>query len=269
MAFKAIIDKLEDVEESVRQFYVQKDDGKFHLEIEGLEDNSSALKAAQTALKRANDDAAKRRKQLEDWQAIGKTPEEILTLINKQAEDQRRREEEDAANKGQWEQLRVQMNEKHAGEIKKLQDQIAGKDRDIAALRSRLESHVVQSAAVAAIAGEKGIPELLLPAVRNSIKLVENNTTGQFDIQVVDTKGEPRVNGKGEPLTLAELVGEMRNSEVYGRAFEGTGATGSGAQPPRGGPPGNIARRADLKTEKERAAFIDKHGLPAYQALPM
>jgi hypothetical protein len=52
---------------------------------------------------------------------------------------------------------------------------------------------------------------------------------GDFKVQVVDASGNPRVNGKGEFLSIADLVGEMRQSEVFGRAFEPTGTTGSGA----------------------------------------
>ena len=84
-----------------------------------------------------------------------------------------------------------------------------------------------KNAGEAAIAAAKGSSALLLPHVRASVKVIEDN--GDFKVQVVDTAGNPRVNGKGEFLTIADLVSEMRQSDIFGRAFEATGTTGSGA----------------------------------------
>lgn len=267
MAFKLTIDKLEDVEEQHRALYVEKD-GKFHLDVEGAVD-PSALTAAQKALKAANDEAAKRRKQLDQWETVGKTPAEIIEML-KQADDEKtRREEEEQKKRGEWDGLRAQMNETHQKAIKVKDDVIAAKDSELTKLRQRLEQQFVDTAAIAAITAEKGLPELLMPAVRNSIKVTEG-PNGILELQVVDTKGEPRVNGKGEPLTLAELVSEMRGSDIYGRAFEGSGASGSGSQPPGGKPPpGNITRKSEFKNEHERSQYVEKYGLDAYKRLPL
>jgi hypothetical protein len=78
--------------------------------------------------------------------------------------------------------------------------------------------------------------------VKASVRVVEEN--GKYKPIVVDQKGDPRVNGKGEYLTISDLVGEMRQSEIFGRAFEGNGPGGSGTPPH--GQAGGTGRSADL-----------------------
>jgi len=72
-------------------------------------------------------------------------------------------------------------------------------------------------------------------------------------------------------MTISDLVQEMRKSDAYGRAFEGTGNSGSGMQPTKPGasPLNGIRSRKDFKTERQRADWVDAHGLEAYNALPL
>jgi hypothetical protein len=229
MALKLIIDSIEDVPEAVRTLYAEKD-GKFHLDVDGIEDNT-AIKAD---IRKANKEAADRRKQLEAWAKLGKTPEEIEELVAAAA----------------------QADEDKHGEV--------------GSMRKTLERHLVDAQATAAIAAEKGVPTLLLPHVQKHIKVIRDEASDEYSVKVVDTKGDPRVNAKGDPLTVQEFVSEMKANEIFGRAFEGSGQSGSGMQPGNGN--GGVIpqnkRRSDFKTEKERGAFVEQHGLAAYQALP-
>lgn len=252
MALKLTIDKLDDVDESFQSLYAEKD-GKFVLQVDGLEDTSGL----RSALGKERHARSELERKIKRWESLGKNEDEISDLIEKFEKDQ----QTEAERKGEWDKLRAQMNEKHAAETKKLQDTIA-------ALRSSLEDHLIDANATSAIAAAKGIPDLLLPIIRKNIKVVEDG--GKFSVAVVDGKGDLRVNGSGEPMTISEMVMEMRSSEVFGRAFDGTGSSGSGTQPVRlnGGGTPQVQRRSDLKTEKEKAAFVDAHGLAAYTALP-
>lgn len=260
MALKLIIDKLEDVEEALRSLYEKKDD-KFHLIVEGIEDNTS-IKAD---LRKANKEAAERRKQLEAWARLGKTPEEIEELVAAAAQA----EEEKLKGAGEWDKLKGQMNDAHKKALDAKDAAIAAKDAEVMAMRKSLERHLITAQATAEIAAAKGKPKLLLPHVESQMKVIEED--GKFITKIVDAKGDPRVNGKGDPLSLTELLAEMRKMEDYGTAFEGAGAAGGGAPPNNGnggGIPHNVKRRSEFKSEKERAAFIDTHGLPEYQKLP-
>lgn len=245
---KLIVDSLEAVEEPLRTLY-EADGDKFKLKVDGLEDTSGLKSALAAERKRADAEARDKKR----WASLGKTPEEIQELL--EAQEQRALTE--AEKKGEWDKLRGQMNDKHQADLK-------AKDETIGAMRKRLEAELVDAKATAAIASMKGVPELLLPHVQRQTKVDDN-----FNVIVVDSKGDPRVNGKGEPLTISDLITEMKGNEIYGRAFEGSGQSGSGMQPNKGGggSPSN-KRRSDFKTEKERSAFVNEHGLEAYQALP-
>ncbi len=250
MALKLVVDSLEGVDEAHKALYTE-DNGKFRLQVDGVED-TSGLK---TALSQANKEAAERRKQLETWKRFGKSPDEIEELI----EAQKAAEEAKAEKAGEWDKLKAQMNEQHSVAIK-------AKDETIAQYRRRLEAELVDAKATAAIAAAKGVPDLLLPIVQRHVKVDEN-----FNVTIVDAAGTPRVDGKGEPLRIADLVSELRASEIYGRAFEGSGQSGGG-MPPTGGNganPGRIKSQADViapaKGDKNlerklRAAFIEAAG---------
>lgn len=251
MALKYQVDSLDGLDDDLKALYTEKD-GKFVLDVEGVED-TSGLKES---LRASNKEAMERRKQLEAWKRIGKTPDEIEELL----EAQRVADEEKATKKGEWEKLKAQMNETHQKELSK-------KDELVSKMRSALERHLVDAAATAAIASAKGVPDLLLPHVQRHVKVVEDDN-GEFSVQVVDAKGDPRVNGKGEALTISDLVAEMRGSDVFGRAFEGSGHSGSGMKPANGAGGAGTTKKSDFKSEKERAAWVDEHGIDAYKALP-
>jgi hypothetical protein len=251
MALKLTIDKLEDVDEAARPLYVAQGD-KFILPVElPTPEDTSGLKSA---LAKERKLAGELEKQTKRWATLGKTPDEIEQMLEAQAQ----LEADKAAKAGEWDKLRAQMNDKHALDLRT-------KDETITAMRKRLEAELVDAKAVAAIAAAKGVPELLLPHVQRHVKVDEH-----FNVNVVDAKGDPRVNGKGEPLSIFDLIAEMKATEIYGRAFEGSGQSGSGTRPTNGtGGAGAISRRSDFKTERQRADYVDAHGVEAYNALPL
>lgn len=216
MALKAVLDSLDGLEEGLRSLYTQKD-GRFVLDVEGLED-TSGLKSA---LEKERKAAREYERKIRAWQELGKTPEEIAELL----EAQKKAEEERATKAGEWEKLKAQILEKHAAELGK-------KDEEIKRMRGTLERYLIEAAATDAIASAKGVPALLLPHVRNAARVVEDN--GEYVVRIVDAKGDPRVNAQGGFLTIKDLVEEMRASDVFGRAFDGTGKSG-GATPPSPG----------------------------------
>lgn len=226
MPLPLIVDSLDAVPEPLRANYVQAD-GKFRLDVDGYEDPTN-LKSALEKERKAARDASR---QAKAWADLGKTPDEIHALL----EAQQRADEDKALKGGEFEKLREQMNKAHQTELGK-------KDERIGVLTKSLERRLVDADATAAIAAAKGVPALLLPHVRAAVKVIEED--GEFVVRVVDQSGNPRVNGKGEFLSISDLVGEMRQSEVYGRAFEPSGVSGGGAT---GGKPGPITGKDIFK----------------------
>lgn len=237
-AIPMTVDSIDAVPEAQRGLYKEAN-GKFVLDVDGYEDPvglKSALQAERQNAKTATQQAAA-------WKALGKTPEEIQALVDAQAAA----EADKLGKSGEWDKLKTQMADQHRTELGK-------KDERIGALTKSLERRLIDADATAAIAAAKGVPLLLLPHVRASVKVIEEN--GDFKVQVVDAAGNPRVNGKGEFLSIADLVGEMRQSETFGRAFEASGTTGGGASGGGGGGGSKVIKQAafDALPSKQRAA---------------
>ncbi|MBF0374878.1 MAG: hypothetical protein HQL39_15840, partial [Alphaproteobacteria bacterium] len=128
----------------------------------------------------------------------------------------------EAERKGQWDTLKAQLLSRHQAEIQ-------GRDAQIAGLRAQLGACLIDAAATAEIVAAKGVPELLMPHVRMRCEVVEEN--GRQVVRVLDEAGAVRLDGKGRPLAIKDLVAEMRADPVFARAFDGVGTSGGGMSP--------------------------------------
>lgn len=251
MTLKAVVENLDSVEESHRSLYVQ-DGGKYRLNVEGAV-SETEIGGLKSALQKERE----RAKQLEKLAkaAEGIDLEEYQTLKT-EAES---RAQKDAEKKGEWDKLRAQMLEKHQTELKTREEKVG-------LMRTALESYLVDAGATQELAAAKGVPGLLLPHVKSQVKVIEED--GSFQVRVVNAKGEPRVNGDGQFMTIKDLVSEMRQSEIYARAFEGSGASGSGTPPSGSGRSGQSSKPRSQMSIDEKSAYIRDHGQDAYLKLP-
>lgn len=267
-------ESLEGLDEALHDNYIKQDDGTFILAaLEGMVsadkvEDVSGLKSALEKERASSREATKKFKSLQEKTA-GFDQGKYDELIAAEAEHV----EAEATKKGEWDKLKGQMLGKHT-------EDLAAKDKVIASLRGELERHLVDAAVVSAISGADGNVELLRPHVKAQVKLVEQEN-GEFAPQVVDAAGSLRINGSGEPLTIKDLVGEMRGQDVYAGAFKGTGQSGNDSLAAMGGE-GNAAasgggnptipkegqNRSQMDT-KAKVAYINAHGNEAFQNLPL
>lgn len=104
------------------------------------------------------------------------------------------------------------------------------KDTRISALLGQLTSLLVDNAATSALGEAKGSADLLLPIIRNQVRVAEKD--GKFLVNVVDAQNEIRYSGvTGQPMTIKELVGEMKGNATFGRAFDSEAPNGGGTKP--------------------------------------
>ena len=78
------------------------------------------------------------------------------------------------------------------------------------------------------MAAAEGSTELLMPHVQAKVKVIEED--GDFAVRIVDATGNPRVDGKGNFLSITDLVSEMRQNPIYAPGFpkaQGSNAPGS------------------------------------------
>lgn len=106
------------------------------------------------------------------------------------------------------------------------------KERD--ELMKQIESLLVDNAARQALGAFELIPrgdELLMPHIKQAIRVVKDDETGEFVARVVDSKGNPRITMKqGETgfMGTREYVESMRSDDMFAPAFRASGASGTG-----------------------------------------
>jgi len=216
VALKAIVETLEEVAEPLREHYTLREDGKYILGAEGAEEVYAG------GLIKNRDDILAEKRELEKKikAAEGVDIEEYNRLKAAQEEAQRKKDEET----GNFRNLEKQLIEKHTKE----KDTLVARTNT---LKSALDKELVEAKLTAEITTQKGVPALLLPVISQSVRVFEDEVTGQFVPRVIDpATGQPRIGDtKGTPMTIKQLVSEYKANETFGRAFEATGAGGSGA----------------------------------------
>lgn len=111
---------------------------------------------------------------------------------------------------------------------KNLRDELTKREQKIELFKNKAIQAKVDADLKSAIAEAKGSTELLLPILKARVK-GSFNEEGELVIEVVDPDGKAMYEG-GNAASVKDLVTSVKNNEIYGRAFEGTGASGSGTR---------------------------------------
>ena len=209
MKLKQVVDSLEGLPEWAKEAYTKGDDGKFYLDVDGLPE-------MRTALKEANGEAAKRRKELERYKDVD--PEKYAELLKKHEEAT----EVEARRNGEFDKLREQMATKHKEELARI-------TTEAEALRSGWKSDVVDARVEAAILAEKGKPHFIKHAIERCIVVEFKDGKMVQTIMNPDGSGTPMImDASGKPADLGHLVKHFKSLPEWGDAFEGTGSSGGG-----------------------------------------
>jgi len=221
------VDSIESVPQDFRGLYTEAD-GKY-----SLKSDDAGVQSAVAAVVRLNEALNKSRgevKTLKSGQVdltplsdYGSTPEEIAQAV---ADKVKTFEDELAKGEGaklNLDKIKEDLAKAHANDLK-------SKDTRIEALTGQLYGMMVETAATSAIAAEKGDVELLMPFIKKQVAPVEED--GKFKVFVVDSDNERRYSGTtGVPMTIKELVAEMKGQEKYGKLFESETPSGPGFKP--------------------------------------
>jgi hypothetical protein len=128
-------------------------------------------------------------------------------------------------------------------------------------LSGALKQNLVIASATKAITDAKGSPTLLLPHVEKFVRLREDGDN--FVVEILGPEGNVRVDSQGNPLGIPQFVEELKGHADFARAFDASGAAGTGAgggggggmtQSPVGGK--RIIKASDQKTKNQYAAEI-------------
>jgi len=157
------------------------------------------------------------------------------------------------------------------------QAQLKERDAAIVELRAELDTHLIVGQATQLLAAPdvKGNPDLLLPVIRNQTEVrEEQDQEGRrfWRVAVLNPAkpGRERIGKTGGPMTLEELIHELRAEKRYAGAFEGSGASGAGTTGAAGAVDmrGYPAKRSEFTTS-QKVKFVQEHGSDAFLKLPV
>jgi len=107
---------------------------------------------------------------------------------------------------------------------------VDGLQNEIADSQSQLQEAIVTSKIIEAISKEGGNVDVLMPHVKNQVKMVKDGH-GKWKPEVIKADGTPRIgDSAGNDMTVLQLVGEMKTQETFAGCFLGANSTGTGKQ---------------------------------------
>jgi len=222
MAILSIIDQeaFDALPETIapKEQYKKRDDGKYVLDVtsvDGLE--LAEVSKLQSALSKERENSRKAAEQLKVFEDLD--PAKARDAMKKV---------EEMANWTPEQKVKEQIEAVKASIIEAHGKEKAGLEERLVKLTKSLEEAMIVSVSSQELAEQKSSVRLLMPHVKQQTRLREAD--GKFVVEVLGPDGNPRLIGSdGHPMSIGELIGEMKTQNDFASAFEGTGSTGSGA----------------------------------------
>ena len=222
LKFEPKVASLDNIPEPFRTFYTPAAEGEgFEMPSEIFQhlDNTQLS----TALDKERKAHSAKNAALKAWEPLG-NPEETQAKLKELSEALASK----STDSTQFDKFKAEVQAANAKVI-------AEKDAEVTRMKATVEGHLIDSEANRALFELKGSSALLLPVIKASAKVVEDN--GKYVVRVLDTEGDPRYTTNGAFMTINDLVAEMKVHPEYGKAFESSGTSGSGMRPGSGTPP--------------------------------
>jgi dsDNA-specific endonuclease/ATPase MutS2 len=213
MALKAMVEKIEDVQEEHQDLY-EETDGKFVLDVEEVD--GYALEDV-AGMKKVLEEAKAGRS--EKGEQVSKLEKKIKTLEQQNEEleatqDEKAKEQVEEL-KGQYQTRIEELEKEKETKINELSEQLH---------KTKVEDTLLRELSKAGPKGPtKNGADVLPRILRDQVKLNDDG-----DVVVVNENGNVRVGKGGKDMTVSELMGET--VEKYPEFFQPEGATGSGSQ---------------------------------------
>jgi hypothetical protein len=125
--------------------------------------------------------------------------------------------------------------------------------QELETMLGSLRKHMVSASALGVPVKHKGSPELLLPHVERHADVVKDDN-GEYVVRVKDADGSVRLNAQGDPMSIDDLVVEMKTKDAFARAFESEVPGGTGSTP------GSMQRPAPRSNNRENMSAVEKIG---------
>lgn len=221
------------------------------------------VEALRKAVAERNKENEKRRKQIKQWEELGIDPDNVKEMLT----EKERKEQAKLEEKGEWEKIKLKM-------VEERDRLLSEKDQEVQAMRQALETTLWDKGIeTELLSNGADAPELVKDKVKAMTKLIEEN--GVFEVAVLDEHGEIRYTKDGDRMKLKDVIPELKEHPIYGRAFAapnigGMGTKMQGAGSSKSKPESSATKkpRSDM-TQAEKKAYITEHGIEKYNALPL
>ena len=217
MGLKLIVDSLDGLDDGVKSLYAEKD-GKFRLDVEGVEDV--------TGLKSALEKERSARRDLEKRMKTALSEDDLEEYARLKAE----------ADKGKdKDEILKSMRARHEKELEQSR-------QEAAAVKARLEKTVLESTATQLLAKHGGNVSLLLPHILGQLRPEEIDG----NLSVVPANA----------ATIDDVVSGLKSS--FPQAFAAPATSGSGASGGHAGARGKGTGKIDGDKSERAAYFAQK-----------
>ena len=255
---KAILDNLDSLSDTIKAEYKQVTEegplkGKYLLSVDAVGGYALGnIETLQKALSSEREQNKQNKSKLEQFGDV--TPDAARSAIAKAAEiagwdpDKKTAELKKMLEADSQKKIDVANDN-----LKKLADEKAG-------LEKILHETIVENTAMAEITSIGGVPQLIFPAIRGSLRLGKDDS-GKMRPEVIDAAGNVRMSASKsytEPMSIKEYVESLRKDPVYARAFDADKRTTTPAnrntptvQPAPDGTKLSVARRMELARQSE------------------
>ena len=217
----AIRDTIEGLSEQEQAHYVEKE-GKFYLVVTAVDgvslENVTGLKTTLGKLRTNETELQKQVAALTD--KFGDLdPEEARIALEKYDEVKNwsgTKKIQEAVEASKRELVK-----QHKKEKEELENELSN-------TQGQLTDAIVDTKIVEALTKEEGNIPLLMPHVKQHVRMVKN-TDGKFIPEVVNERGEQRIgDSDGNPMTINQYIAEMKTQKTFAAGFPGANSTGSG-----------------------------------------
>jgi len=221
----------------VQSHYVKSEDGESYqlgvVAVNGIElSNNQALKKALQTERTSAEKATKELKSLKE--SFGDLNPEAAREALAKMEEMANWNPDDKLKEARA-QFEKQLTTKYEDEknklVKKYTADVEATKKELETASTQLEQVMIDSEIAKAVATEKGVLKLLAPVIKQNVRLIRNDD-GTRHVRILEPDGTFRLSSKSgstDPMSISEFVSEMKADETFARAFEGSGASGSGA----------------------------------------
>lgn len=226
-----MLESLDNVASDLQQFYAKQTDGKYKLDVSGIDDAAQLKRKNQELLA----EKAKIAEKLKAYDALEKSPEDLAKLNARMAdleEKERLMTEKKLIESGEIEKLFESRTDKmrrdHENQVKKLTEAQATQQTELEAYRMKLTQITIENGIIAA-ANEVGTPrpEALQDIIARGMRIFKLDDNGAPVPH--DKNGEIIFGSNGaKPLTMAEWAAdEHERASFLWLSSSGGGAKGS------------------------------------------